>query len=553
MWRPSLVSPRRYACDDGRHPLWDAACSTTVRSGKPTAARALEVSGINISKVLKQLNGKTVVILGDSTSVELWCAMTCVLLQTGAHFINSSHSSALSSLIQGAATAHMQHYKIGADITWMLPSCGALKANCWTGHSQSLTIPCGQAFFDALRHAGFFSLNRPVGTELVVIYNPCTAHYNSPLLDTTMRTWQQVTWSDMLSRGEACLESPIECFGCSWSTNSSLRGPHTCSSRSSLIKEAVVARLKWERKLRTVVDAAARILHELRLAGHLGILLGSMPAHFQEVSVAPSALHFGTLGIAHGYERFILTPLLRLIHHAKQCGLSELDRLHVREPSRAPQCARNLLRALDIHSNTTVVPWTGLKGGKNFAWFVHGALQVEARCAMERDPARCWQREIRASPTPIQQFANWRPRRCVPHKTSRTRNDEFTAVRLETQMAVVYGVPLLARFGSRMARWDGHKADSGGQDPANANFDCLHSNFEPGVWDGELSAFQQLLEEYAVKKYPTPQDPKIWFKHLAHKAHLYLHQQCTAAVSKLRLGGDEKLRTLCDFVKGRGV
>lgn len=182
MWQ-SAADLHAYDCRAHANPTWESACpSSVVRKPASGDARRLRyvVPEADVTDTLRRLHGRTMLILGDSTSVELWCALTCAFMQVGARLAPQPHATALSRAISGAVTVGMSHDALKVSMDWMLPSCGAAKPHCWHGHSVHSAHHCGHDFLDALRRVGAFSglrsatggSNRLGGTKLVVLFNP---------------------------------------------------------------------------------------------------------------------------------------------------------------------------------------------------------------------------------------------------------------------------------------------------------------------------------------------------------------------------------------------
>ena len=439
-------------------------------------------------------------VLGDSTAVELWCSLSCAFLQGGAEMGNSTSASPLSLALQGVETVRM--WQGGVTLTWMLPWCGSGRSHCWEngGHSTRSKRACGGDFFEALRKTHVAGSVRVAG-RLVVLFNPCTAHYNMPLLESAVPAWQRMRWRD-LEHTPSCLDDLSACAGC----------PTCVASNATATMEA---------GLEAIVREAAQSLRVLSIVGHLGILVGSLPSHFPEALgpwlTTADGVARGYIGGALGYERFVLSPILWLhdrlmphrtaveAHSAQRPGAQESAHMGGHEPKSAQTPSRAAAAATSralrgvIDPSAHIIPWQGKRLGKNFGWLLHGYMSIEAKCGATPSPDACWQQALREKPGFQQQFASWRPKQCAPSAAP----DAYKA-RIERRVAAQEGVPLLDRFTPRAERWDAHPAASGGDEPTNASLDCIHSNFEPGVWDGELHALQRLLQRHGSGELPVP-------------------------------------------------
>ena len=444
---------------------------------------------------------------------------------------------------------------LGVSITWMLPSCGSGRPHCWHGHSVRSPRPCGYDFFHALRRAG--ALVRPGPSarahtlgRLALLFSPCTAHYNSPLLERAVHTWQHMTWAELLTNDADCLDHPVECAArrcpaavAAAATNISVRrtkvattsptvarGP-ACKPAGGLATVAAEASLNLRHQLHGLLTESVRELRLLGSMGHLAILVESQPSHFPQqllepdqavlnskmahgqVRVASTGSDFA-LGSAYTYDRFVLEPLVALIHRA-QHGLEAAH--YVRPLARR---SSPLLEMLQITPSQPVIPWTGLRGGKNYAWMLQGALALDTRCAKATSPIACWRAALGDSAASAHTlFASLRPLQCAPPRAPRHRSDHGANIAgYEREVASAHGVPLLQRFESRVARWDSHPAATGGDDPGSASLDCVHSSFAPGVWDGELAAWHEVLRTHGGGSLPEPQDFSLWIAHKAAQA-----------------------------------
>ena len=68
---------------------------------------------------------------------------------------------------------------------------------------------------------------------------------------------------------------------------------------------------------------------------------------------------------------------------------------------------------------------------------------------------------------------------------------------LEEEGARAFGLPLLRSFRARLERWDAHPGIQGGRLHPPAIYDCGHSSFAPGAYDGEMTALLRLLRPTA--------------------------------------------------------
>lgn len=518
-WRPT-TAPRQYNCGQVR--MWDLSCRAAAEQMPTMMTRTLQFGpGIDANSTFRRLHDHAVLVLGDSTSVQLWCALTCGLLNAGAEMASSAHATGLSRALNSSFVT-MTHAPTGVRLAWMLPHCGGDKPHCWHGHSVHSRRHCGGEVFEALHRAGGFSRVRLGSTRLVVLFSPCTAHYNSPLLESTVLAWQHTSWAQLMARNASCLDAPVECANCEppapESASNRVAGAASCSTRAGLRAVAAAAKAKAEEQLRGILREAVHTLRTLGLLGHLAILVGSTPTHFPQVLMAEEARD----ALYGGYDRAVLSPLLALVQRVRASWhrVQAFGEGATRVSEAAP-----LLDALQVKPNAAVVPWKGLHGGKSYAWLVQGALAIERQCAAAADAAECWQRHMHVHPSLEARFSAWRLRLCEPPTEAPTLSArgraahglDFDALkaRLEMEAAAAHGVPLLDRYAARLPLWDVHPGASHAERPEEASFDCLHSTLTPGAWDVELHAFGQLVRRHAGGALPEPADPRLW---LAHKA-----------------------------------
>ena len=197
-WRPS-AEPAVYDCQEAhqRLPLWSEVCRKAARKyqGYQPNLQRLGLHSCNgthshAHRMLRQLHGRTVAVLGDSHALNLWCALTCWFSSApGVQVEKRDQPGPFATLIgqrrQGRlvnfsySISHIEGGHVRSRVAWMLPACFTTSGNrC--GDSTSMTaLPlkdCSLPLAEKLAAAA-----DEAGQRVVVLYNPCGVYFNDPL------------------------------------------------------------------------------------------------------------------------------------------------------------------------------------------------------------------------------------------------------------------------------------------------------------------------------------------------------------------------------------
>ena len=434
-WRPD-PAPRQYDCR--LHPrahLWMGVCEQPAakyashqNTRRMAAAVALQPTA---TRLLRLLDNRTTVVIGDSHSLNLWCALTCWLLSEGAEL------SLGASAAGPALVTRLPPY----EARWLLPACAS------TGRPH-----CGDAAVDhpACGAQELERLATVAATEpLVVLHNPCGAYAGDHVRKAVQAALKRAPSLERL----ASHADPVR----------ALCGA-TCAHPS-------LDRTKY----RSLVAAAAGRLERISKARRsLGILALSPFTHFPEVEGALATLGLDELIDGAGsYDRFALSSIVWLAAQLRH-NHTELIRSSLGfqrpgwsnwkqgtgnfDPSLAVGVSRRCATT-DASCLPTVLTSRMRAAGPTEVRRVLRSTECEARAARARGPNDDWRQEI------------------------------------ERDAARAAGIPLLDTQRARLERWDAHPGIQGGRPERGNNvLDCAHAAAVPGGFDGELVALFDVLE-----------------------------------------------------------
>lgn len=252
-------------------PVWQTVCrsiATKYRAHQPALqASRWQCSGDshsapNATRMLHQLANRTVLVLGDSHALNLWCALTCWFASdqsvvTGTAVEAGPTGLPVLRMHATVGSVRRQHGTSPPAAFWAMPRCYSAKSNrC--GESMAMvhnTETCDHGFLQRLA-AG----PAAQGHRFVVLYNPCGVYRHSLLYN----------------------------VGTSWTRSISLHELAATDDPQRIWRSLVSAPRGgglWHGPYNASVRHAAALLRQLADAtdGGVGVLVETQPAHFPEV------------------------------------------------------------------------------------------------------------------------------------------------------------------------------------------------------------------------------------------------------------------------------
>lgn len=415
------------------------------------------------------------VVLGDSMSINLFCALSCAMLQNGT-VLRESRSIAQ---LPGKSVMRMVSLTSGYSAHWLVPECaGGAHFRCLYGHSAG-SGACGQQTLDFVAEPKVARRH-----EFVVIHTPCGAHHQHfalPAIATALINESYAgfaAWPDLLL--SACAQSHAICPG-----NATLQtqgGIGDSASRSATTMRDVMAANR----------------------GSLAMLLESMPAHNP---ILPGCHASAIRGVQpdqvsdldeHEWEGYVVGTIeyaRQLLRRWPEVGREVFTRVGITEGSLHLIVKDSLLLAgLHAAEHVRQACLRAMNAPPQPA--CHSGAQQQPQYPMEPsgDLANCW---LRGLPRPPNATRSWHPRWrdtfnpgwCAARTTSLGGGGWRQAA--ERRAAAAFDVPILLRSDARESRWDLHPGIQ--SDPPNY-FDCKHSTFAPGAFDAEVVGFLAALE-----------------------------------------------------------
>ena len=134
-WKPS-AEPAVYDCRAAklRLPLWSQVCSKAAakyQGYQPNlqslGLRACNGTHAHAHRMLRQLNGRTVAVMGDSHALNLWCALTCWFSSAPGVLVERRDQPASLTIGRLAnfsyGMTHVEEGAVRSRVAWMLPAC----------------------------------------------------------------------------------------------------------------------------------------------------------------------------------------------------------------------------------------------------------------------------------------------------------------------------------------------------------------------------------------------------------------------------------------------
>ena len=399
----------------------------------------------NATRILQLLHNRTVVVLGDSHALDLWCGLVCWFATTGgAQLGRLSVKPPLSG--SWVLTMDLPPFKTH----WQVPLCasGDGKGQCGQGtHCGTLRkgscLPgCGHNLFQQLLH-------KP--ERLFVLWSPCAQYAAAGKLHSGMmlRSGLKLERFRQLGTDPLAAICPAIC-------------PNMANT--TIHSYAQVARR---------AAYGLRALHKSSSSSG-GALVQALPAHFPEVEGMLTPWHAQRLDGLGSYDRLVASGLLWLHRQLANNDTEALlqmgvDTLEHAEPSLLLGTSRMLetFKCDRSASQSCLLQLVRSIGGGPGGLRHH--LRA-ARCAPLPDAEV--DRPLLAATTP----PDWRQR-------------------IETAAALEANVPLLASYVSRRRRWDLHPGIQGGHpSQRSSKYDCSHSVIAADAYVTEVIWLQRALE-----------------------------------------------------------
>ncbi len=314
-WVPD-ERPLAYDCsslhaDGAATSIWHRTCRHAVMRHQPRhPARLLSwreagAGRPNVRHLVRQLGNRTVWILGDSHALDLWCALTCVVLRASNSSELQHHGSQMLLVTRLRPDNHHSPSSLAGaarEVRWRVPTCAYAKGgkcgqgtHCGTLGRASCGLGCG------------LSLLPPPDAQpgALVLYSPCPAYASSPLMRTVLSALN-VRERAELDRFRD-LPPPLLKGLCEQHVAASAN----CSGGAFELSAAA------EHYASTAATAARalRRLHELSGGRSVGVLFLAPTSHFPTLEGRLDAWSDARLDGEGSYERLVASALSWLHAH----------------------------------------------------------------------------------------------------------------------------------------------------------------------------------------------------------------------------------------------
>lgn len=493
-WAPS-PRPPLYDCRGKVEPIWDEACALAAAhyaQAQPDV-RLLTYScnglGPNASLLFERLQGKTLVVMGESHHHNLFCALSCWLrleAGKGAAFSqrrfpgpNGTHTSVMR--LESPETGPDRQQQ--AAVQFMMPACAAIESKSCISQPQSSVTAGGTRDRHPVKTAGSF-LNRLVSStrenlnewELVLLFSLGHSHFRAPWFQAADAA-KTATWM-----GNAVpLAGREEILLC---------GRAGCQASGSAYTKAITA---YAAAVKQMVPA----LQELNAREKsLALLVEASPEHFPFLnsSLMQDRRMQQFLDDPGAFDKWMFStlawgaPLLK----ANLSGVHDAMRV----------LAATQLVWPDWPTGLKELPWGGWTKW-NRAHIPTTVNRVQTSCADHPDMIKCVEHHLQqaavANGTLRRFFATDAPFECVPHSPM---DNGILGWRAKAERLAINstGLPLLERYLALQSRFDLHPGFHLPSRPAElwpaglSSLDCNHVSFVPGAWDVEAQALSSALE-----------------------------------------------------------
>ena len=260
-WKPS-AEPATYDCRAAelRLPLWSQVCRKAAAKyqGYQPNLRSLGLRECNgtrahAHRMLRQLDGRTVAVLGDSHALNLWCALTCWFSSAPGVLVERRDQPASLTIGRLAnfsyGMTHVEDGVVRSRVAWMLPACYRSSGNRCGDPTSMSTHPTTECSFSLAEKLAAATEN--AGQRVVLLSNPCGVYFGDPVLRAVSKF--------MRANEMGAFAAP-----------------------SNLLKaamEGVTMDTAWRTSYGQRASRAAKVLARLR-NGSMGILVESAVPHF---------------------------------------------------------------------------------------------------------------------------------------------------------------------------------------------------------------------------------------------------------------------------------
>ena len=485
---------------------WSRTCRLAAARHKPRqAARLLSWrdSGAgrpNVWQLVQQLGNRTVWILGDSHVLDLWCALTCVVLRASHSSDFQQRGSQWQLVTRLRPVDHGQPPGPDREVRWRVPTCAYAKGgvcgggtHCGTLGRTSCTLGCGLSLLPS----------PDADPGVVVLYSPCPAYAGSPLMHTVLQALQARERAE-LHRFRALPSPPLRAL-----CEAQVRN---CSG--SAFELSAVADHFW-----STVSTAARALHRLHEQSDgrsVGVLLLAPTAHFPVLEGYGDPWSHSRLDGVGSYERHVASALNWLHAHLQRANGTAVEELAswLGIASATPTSYRG--ESLLFESSLAL----GIARLEQLA-----ADEAAKRSDAAAEAAACARRsafdaadgarsstsltDAAACALSVLRRVGGGPRN-VLRAVRATSCEPLDGVlpnlgwrqQMELRAARAANVAVLDVFAARRSRWDLHAGLQGGPNASvvklSNRFDCAHSSLAPGAFDAELLGLQHALAQAAA-------------------------------------------------------
>ena len=489
---------------------WSRTCRLAAARHKPRqAARLLSWrdSGAgrpNVWQLVQQLGNRTVWILGDSHVLDLWCALTCVVLRASHSSDFQQRGSQWQLVTRLRPVDHGQPPGPDREVRWRVPTCAYAKGgvcgggtHCGTLGRTSCRLGCGLSLLPS----------PDADPGVVVLYSPCPAYAGSPLMHTVLQALQARERAE-LHRFRALPSPPLRAL-----CEAQVRN---CSG--SAFELSAVADHFW-----STVSTAARALHRLHEQSDgrsVGVLLLAPTAHFPVLEGYGDPWSHSRLDGVGSYERHVASALNWLHAHLQRANGTAVEELAswlgiasanptsfrgeslLFESSLALGIARLEQLAADEAAKRSDAAAEAAACARRSAFdAADGARSSTSIATSLIDAAACALSVLRrVGGGPRNVLRAVRATSCEP--LDGVLPNLGWRQQMELRAARAANVAVLDVFAARRSRWDLHAGLQGGPNASvvklSNRFDCAHSSLAPGAFDAELLGLQHALAQAAA-------------------------------------------------------
>ena len=491
----SNAHPPVYDCRGKVEPIWDSVCGKAVAhyAHAQPAVHSLTYAcnglGPNASLLFERMQGRTLVVMGESHHHNLFCALSCWLrldAGKGAAFGQNRlpGPDGTKTFVMRLERPAINPTGQRAAVRFMLPACAAIASKSCDGELQSSLTVGGTRDRHPLKSTQSF-LHRLVSTtrgdsdewKFVLLFSLGASHYRAPWFDAADKA-KTATWMGhavpLAGREETFLCKRTGCYA---QTGSAYQGAIT----------------HYARALQQVLP----MLKELNTRNQsLVLVVEASPEHFPSLnsSLMQDRRMQRFLDDPGAFDKWMFSQLAWGAPLLKANLSGSLNAIRVLAAAQLvwPHWPTGSLKEL---------PWDGwTKWGR--AHIPTTVNRIEMSCADQPSPISCLEHHLQqaalSNGTLRRFFTTAAPFECVPHPPHDTGVLGWRA-KAERLAINGSGLQLLERYVALAPRFDlhpgfGHPSRPPELWPAGlAHLDCNHFSFAPGAWDVEVQALLSAL------------------------------------------------------------